>query len=54
MYTGDDITDEAACAALKGRGVTILVGARRGRADYAVKDVRTIRALLRWLARTIG
>lgn len=54
LYAGDDATDEAAFAALKGRGVTIRVGAGRGRADYAVASVRGIHALLRWIARTIG
>jgi len=54
LYAGDDATDEAAFAALKGRGMTIRVGARRGGAAYAVRGVREIHALLRWIARTIG
>lgn len=54
VYAGDDITDETAFAALKGRGVTVRVGAHRGRADYAVENVRAIQALLRWLARGLG
>jgi trehalose-phosphatase len=54
LYAGDDATDEAAFATLQGRGVTIRVGAHRGRADYAVKNVREIHALLRWIARATG
>lgn len=54
LYAGDDATDEAAFAALKGRGVTVRVGGRRGLADYAVENVRGLHALLRWLLRAIG
>ena len=54
VYTGDDITDEAAFAALEGHGVTVRVGAHRGRADYAVKNVKAVHALLRWLARGLS
>lgn len=54
LYAGDDATDEAAFAALKGRGATVRVGARRGRAEYAVKNVSGIHVLLRWIARAIG
>jgi trehalose-phosphatase len=54
LYAGDDATDEAAFAALKGRGVTVRVGGRRGLADYAVKNISGTHALLRWLLRAIG
>ena len=54
LYAGDDATDEAAFAALKGRGVTVRVGAGRGRADYAVKNVKAMYALLRWIGQAIG
>lgn len=54
LYAGDDATDAAAFAALKGRGVTVRVGAGRGRADYAVKNVRGMYALLRWIGHAIG
>jgi trehalose 6-phosphate phosphatase len=54
LYAGDDATDEAAFAALKGRGITVRVGAERGGADYAVKNVGSIHALLRWIERAIG
>jgi len=54
LYAGDDATDEAAFRALKGRGLTIRVGAERGGAEYAVRHVRAIHALLRRIARVIG
>jgi alpha,alpha-trehalase len=54
VYAGDDRTDEAAFAALRGRAITVRVGAGRGGAAYAVPDVRAVTALLRWLARAIA
>jgi len=54
LYAGDDASDEAAFAALKGRGIGIRVGGRRGPADFAVENVRGLHALLRWLLRAIG
>lgn len=52
LYAGDDATDDAAFAALKGRGVTVRVGATRGLAEYRVRSVAGVRALLRWIDRT--
>ena len=54
LYAGDDATDADAFAALRGHGVTVRVGARRGRADYAVKNVRGLQALLRGIERAIS
>lgn len=52
LYVGDDTTDEAAFAALRGRAVTVRVGAGRSAADYRVAGVREVQALLRWIVRT--
>jgi trehalose-phosphatase len=53
VYAGDDTTDEAAFAALRGRAVTVRVGRRRRGAGYEVPDVRTLHAVLRWLRRAL-
>lgn len=54
LYAGDDVTDEAAFAALRGRGVTVRVGGGKSRAEYAVLGVGQMHMLLRRLARLIG
>jgi trehalose 6-phosphate phosphatase len=53
LYAGDDTTDEAAFAALRGRGVTVRVGDGPTAAEYAVRGVRDVHAILRWLARAL-
>lgn len=54
VIAGDDRTDEAAFAALRGRAVTVRVGAGPTVAEYHVRDTRALGALLRGLARAIG
>ena len=49
LYVGDDTTDEAAFAALRGRAVTVRVGAAPTAADHVVRGVREVHSLLRWL-----
>ncbi|MBI3635362.1 MAG: trehalose-phosphatase [Candidatus Rokubacteria bacterium] len=51
---GDDVTDEAAFAALRDRGVTVRVRGGPTAAEYAVRGVRDVHALLRWLARAFA
>ena len=46
VYAGDDASDEMAFAALRGRALTIHVGARPTAAEYRVRGVREIQALL--------
>jgi trehalose-phosphatase len=53
LFAGDDVTDEDAFAALRGRGVTVRVGARRGGADYRVAGVRELRTVLDGLRRRL-
>lgn len=50
LYAGDDTTDESAFVALRGRAVTIRVGAKPTAAEYRVTGVREIQALLRRVA----
>ncbi|MFC1559959.1 trehalose-phosphatase [Candidatus Margulisiibacteriota bacterium] len=49
VYIGDDRTDEDAFTALKGKGVTILVGSHGGKtsAKYRLKNVSDVTALLK-------
>lgn len=54
LYAGDDTTDEAAFAALKGRALTVRVGGGQSRADYRLSGVRQVHELLRWLDRAIA
>lgn len=54
FYAGDDTADEAAFAALRGRGVTVRVGGGASGAEYAVSGVREVHALLRWMDRALG
>jgi trehalose-phosphatase len=46
VYAGDDASDEMAFAALRDRALTIHVGARRTAAEYRVRGVRDVQALL--------
>ena len=50
LYVGDDRTDESAFVALRGRAVTICVGAKPTAAEYRVAGVREVQALLRRMA----
>jgi trehalose-phosphatase len=54
LYAGDDVTDEAAFAALRGRGVTVRVGNGPSVADYHVAGVREMHSLLRRMAVALG
>ena len=55
LYIGDDLTDEDAFAALKGKGVSILVGEHDEAtfADYRLESVEEVRALLQALTRQL-
>ncbi len=54
LYIGDDITDEDAFAALRGRGIGILVAdlddpelaGRTTRAEYVLRDTREVELFL--------
>lgn len=52
LYTGDDITDEDAFAALSERGISVVVrgGARVTTADYALEGPHEVGRLLDWLS----
>jgi trehalose-phosphatase len=54
LYAGDDTTDESAFLALRGRAVTICVGAKPTAAEYRVAGVRELQALLRRMASTMA
>lgn len=54
LFAGDDVTDEAAFAALRGRGVTVRVGLRRGGAEHRVRSVSELRAVLDGIRRALG
>jgi trehalose-phosphatase len=54
LYAGDDTTDESAFVALRGRAVTICVGTKPTAAEYRVRGVREIHALLRRMASTMA
>jgi trehalose-phosphatase len=54
VYVGDDLTDEDAFAALKGRGLSVVVRGEVERptaADYALADVEEVRQFLELLLR---
>lgn len=55
IYIGDDVTDEDAFKAVRGRGLGILVSERPqpSAADYRLKDTREVAALLRRLVETL-
>lgn len=48
LYLGDDETDEAAFRALRGRAFCVLVGRRRSRASYRLRDAAAVGDLLAW------
>jgi trehalose 6-phosphate phosphatase len=52
IYVGDDVTDEDAFAALKGRGIGVLVAdaPRPSSADYSLRDVGEVKQFLEMLA----
>jgi len=53
VYAGDDASDEMAFAALRDRALTIHVGARPTAAEYRVRSVRDVQALLHRLASAV-
>lgn len=54
LYAGDDTTDEAAFRRLRRSGMTIRVGGGPTVAEFALRGVAEVHALLGWLARAIG
>jgi len=50
VYIGDDETDRDAFRALKGRGISIVVGHRWKEVDYFLRDQSEVKALLKWLS----
>jgi len=54
VYAGDDASDERAFAALRGRALTIHVGAKPTAAEYRVRGVRDIQKLLHRLASAVA
>jgi trehalose-phosphatase len=51
VYIGDDLTDEDAFKALKGKGLTVFVGKpRRSRARYYLRDTGEVGRLLRLIS----
>jgi trehalose-phosphatase len=53
VYVGDDASDELAFAALRGRALTVHVGARPTAAEYRVSGVREVQTLLHRLAAAV-
>jgi len=54
VYVGDDLTDEAAFKALKGKGITVRVGSsKKTEAQYYLKDHREILHFLQTIYDTI-
>lgn len=55
LYIGDDLTDEDAFAALKGQGISILVGehGEETAADYRLEDVEEVQAFLKALTKEV-
>lgn len=54
VYAGDDATDAEAFRALPPRGLGIQVGGARGPADFRLRSVPEIHALLRWIAERVA
>lgn len=58
LYLGDDATDEQVFTALKGQGVTVLVGRRRTSADFRLRGVpevhRLLGRLLEWFGKDVS
>lgn len=47
VYIGDDVTDEDAFRALKASGITVLVGKRKTKAEFTVKNVPEVYKFLK-------
>ena len=55
IYIGDDVTDEAAFKALKGKGITIRVGYKKGsKAAYYLDSPREVLGFLKKLNRSLS
>ncbi|MBI3007556.1 MAG: trehalose-phosphatase [candidate division NC10 bacterium] len=54
LYAGDDATDAEAFRSLGARGLGIQVGGARGAADYRLRGVREVHALLRWIVGAVA
>ncbi|MBI4391854.1 MAG: trehalose-phosphatase [candidate division NC10 bacterium] len=54
LYAGDDATDAEAFRALPPRALGIQVGGVRGPADFRLRNVPKVHALLRWIAERIA
>ena len=54
IYMGDDRTDEDAFKALKEKGITVLVGMGKSRAEYYVADVRGTYRFLKQILKVKG
>ncbi len=57
VYVGDDLTDEHAFEALKGRGLGLVVRGeveRETAADYSLEDVEEVRRFLEWMLERAG
>jgi trehalose 6-phosphate phosphatase len=54
VYAGDDATDAEAFRALPPRGLGIQVGGTRGPADFRLRNVPEVHALLRWIAERVA
>jgi len=54
LYAGDDTTDESVFTALRGKALTIRVGACPTAAHYQVRGVRDVQALLRRMASALA
>ena len=56
LYVGDDLTDETAFAALRGRGIGVAVGVsgRETLADMALRDPDEVRSFLHRLTSLVG
>lgn len=53
LYVGDDMSDEAAFRRLRGSGVTVRVGGGPSAAEFSLRGVREVHALLDWLASAV-
>lgn len=49
IYAGDDATDAETLRSVGDRGITIQVGGKRGTADYHLRGVPEVHAILRWI-----
>lgn len=51
VYAGDDAVETRAFASLQARDITVQVGGKRRTADYHLRGVPEVHALLRWIDR---